>query len=544
VEQSPDAGLGQDVSVCEGTAVILDPAVSGPGFSYAWNTGSTDSVLNVSSSGVYSVAISNGGNCTGRDTVTVEINVQPSGPQIVGDLSYCEGETLILSSGAPANINASWTGPNGFSFTGASLNVPGLSAGQSGSYKVFLFSGGCLGPEDSVQVTVSPNPSLELGPDTAACSGTPIILGVPAQPGLSYQWTGGATTSTISVSGSGLFFLTIQNQANCSVRDSIQVSILPNPLPVEILNGSGSICANQSVWLKVRGRSAEQYLWTGPNGFSAVADSVLAGNGSFGNFTVQARRENCIGPVSDILLTAKALPQLAVSHAPVVCKGNTTEASVQTSPGANLLWSNFTSETQTRLSVGRHWVSASLNGCSVSDTFTIANSGPTAAFITNPADSLLEVYQEVNYLDRSLAGLNPLASWNWSLGFARQSSSQNPKINYQIESEVDIRLIVSDEAGCSDTLTKTFIIGPPSGWFIPNLFTPNNDGDNDLFVIGNLDKYPGTSLRIVNRWGREEAEISDYKNDWTGAGLEDGVYFYTIRRSDGQEFSGYIELKR
>jgi gliding motility-associated-like protein len=77
------------------------------------------------------------------------------------------------------------------------------------------------------------------------------------------------------------------------------------------------------------------------------------------------------------------------------------------------------------------------------------------------------------------------------------------------------------------------------------LFTPNGDKLNDLFVIRDLDKFPGTYLRIVNRWGKVETEVNDYKNDWSGDDLEEGIYYYNIKRGvDGQNFSGFVELKR
>jgi gliding motility-associated-like protein len=432
------------------------------------------------------------------------------------------------------------------SVSGSVLSIPGISAAQAGSYKVFLFSGGCLGPADSVQVAVSPNPSLELGPDTTTCSGTPVVIGVPSQAGLSYQWTGGATSSTIQVAGSGQYFLTVTASSGCSVTDSITVTLNTSPEPLEVLRGSQTICENQFTSFKVLSRSGEQYNWTGPNGFSAVGDSILVGTGysSTGTFTVQAVIGNCSGTAQSFDLVYKALPTLSVDYDSLVCKGKFKDVSAQATPGSLILWSNLSSGPQTQLSVGKQWVSAELNGCVVSDTFLIRNAGPTAGFITSPVDSLLEVFREVSFIDQTVAGIRPLTSWSWDMGSAGFSTEQNPRRTYSSDGLIDVRLIVLDQAGCSDTVVKTLVIGPPRGWFIPNLFTPNGDGDNDQLFIRDLEKFPGTSLRVVSRWGKVEADIADYKNDWTGEGLDEGIYFYTVRRSDGREFSGYIELKR
>ena len=59
-----------------------------------------------------------------------------------------------------------------------------------------------------------------------------------------------------------------------------------------------------------------------------------------------------------------------------------------------------------------------------------------------------------------------------------------------------------------------------------------------------MDKYPGTKVTVFNRWGHEEYSSKDYKNNWDGGSLVNGVYFYNIERADGQSFTGYVNLRR
>jgi gliding motility-associated-like protein len=83
---------------------------------------------------------------------------------------------------------------------------------------------------------------------------------------------------------------------------------------------------------------------------------------------------------------------------------------------------------------------------------------------------------------------------------------------------------------------------------VPNVFTPNGDNKNESFVIGNLELYPENELTIVNRWGNTVFERKGYRNDWTGAGLNEGTYFYLLkvkRESNQWEIhKGYITLLR
>ncbi|QNF31367.1 gliding motility-associated C-terminal domain-containing protein (plasmid) [Adhaeribacter swui] len=79
----------------------------------------------------------------------------------------------------------------------------------------------------------------------------------------------------------------------------------------------------------------------------------------------------------------------------------------------------------------------------------------------------------------------------------------------------------------------------------PNVFTPNNDGVNDLFEIRNLELYPANQLRIYNRWGQEVYKASGYKNNWSAENVTEGTYFYQLLLlNSGQQIKGWIEVVR
>ncbi|MFN0255901.1 DUF7507 domain-containing protein [Pedobacter ureilyticus] len=92
-----------------------------------------------------------------------------------------------------------------------------------------------------------------------------------------------------------------------------------------------------------------------------------------------------------------------------------------------------------------------------------------------------------------------------------------------------------------------YIDGPEL--LIPNLFTPNGDGNNDAFEILGLNQYANNELVIVNRWGNELFRTKNYQNNWTGEGLNEGTYYYLLRvqknsSSEWITFKGYVTLIR
>src|SRR5690606_1218478 len=83
---------------------------------------------------------------------------------------------------------------------------------------------------------------------------------------------------------------------------------------------------------------------------------------------------------------------------------------------------------------------------------------------------------------------------------------------------------------------------------VPNVFTPNGDGINDRFEIRGLTAYPENRLIIFHRWGTEVMHTTSYRNDWDGANLSEGTYYYVLelRTPNGrrQTFKGFITLVR
>ncbi|MGC1240179.1 MAG: gliding motility-associated C-terminal domain-containing protein, partial [Chryseosolibacter sp.] len=102
---------------------------------------------------------------------------------------------------------------------------------------------------------------------------------------------------------------------------------------------------------------------------------------------------------------------------------------------------------------------------------------------------------------------------------------------------------VMDSLGCVVTLIARVPLD--ESLFIPNVFTPNGDGSNDVFFIRNLPPAPSVNQLIVsNRWGKEVFASENYQNNWDGEGATDGLYFYRLQVTDGEALTGWIEIMR
>ena len=109
-------------------------------------------------------------------------------------------------------------------------------------------------------------------------------------------------------------------------------------------------------------------------------------------------------------------------------------------------------------------------------------------------------------------------------------------------------LYTEDSHKCSswDTVRVTVING--NVLFFYSAFTPNHDGDNDVFYIGNVEKFPDNNLKIYNRYGKLIYSAASYANDWDGSYLGNsvptGVYYYIFDDGIDKKYKGTVTILR
>jgi len=201
--------LGNDTSTC--SPLILNAGVFN---SYSWNTGDTTQTLFVVNSGAYSVTVGNG-NCTASDTIAVSINPLPP-PPLNSDTSICGGSIVIDADTISPYL---WN-------TGDTTQT--LLISNSGLYIVTIGSGYCT-TTDSINITINPIPTPNLGPDTSICGSSSILLDAGAG-FTNYLWSTGEISQTITVDSTGIGFdiinviVQVTDTLLCSGTNSINIT--------------------------------------------------------------------------------------------------------------------------------------------------------------------------------------------------------------------------------------------------------------------------------------------------------------------------------
>jgi gliding motility-associated-like protein len=137
-------------------------------------------------------------------------------------------------------------------------------------------------------------------------------------------------------------------------------------------------------------------------------------------------------------------------------------------------------------------------------------------------------------------------TYKWDLGNGDVKTTSTPVLSYTYTKPgiYSVKVRVTDRLRCVESCRATLIVeGPRLDITIPNIFTPNGDGKNDLFKIVNYTEDTPIQIKIFNRWGKQIALIEDGTKGWDGAGYPGGVYYYIINTAGGER-KGWVELIR
>ena len=197
---------------------------------------------------------------------------------------------------------------------------------QSGIYVHHYTNADGCASADTLHLTIRPLPTVAIMGTTTVCEGYTTQL--TASGGSSYVWSNAATTNSITVGQSGVYFVTATNVEGCSAVTSALVTVNPNP-QISI-TGNTTICAGSSTTLTATG--ASNYIW------STGAQTASLQVNAFGMYSVTGTSsEGCVGS-ADVVVLVSPQPVITIAGDTNICQGESTTLVAQ--GGVLYIWSN------------------------------------------------------------------------------------------------------------------------------------------------------------------------------------------------------------
>jgi gliding motility-associated-like protein len=486
------SGVGYSINV---TDVISPSDCSGPNgsialtvtgnsspYTYLWNTipAQTGATATGLPPGTYTCTITDINGCTRTYTGTVTLNNNAAMTATATPPSVCPGGLTLLSANVTTGTLTSFTWTPG-SLSGSSITV---SPATTTTYTVTGTN--AIGCNTTVQVTVTvnSNPSPPVANNVTVCSGANATLQVQSpQPGYIYNWYSSATGGSILASGTSYvvnnvtantsYYVEAISNSSCTSITRTQVDITVQQASAPSAN-TVTVCPGTSATLQVQNpQTGETYNW-----YAAATGGPVLSSGN--SFTVP----NVLTAVTYYVETVTSAGCVSPGRTPV----NISLYTQMGTPVVSVLNVSFNSITFSWLAI------PGATGYEVSTDGGISFQSPSSGTLgLTHIVSGLQGNQTVSLVVRTL-GPQACQTSPWS-AMARGTTLGTKEI------------------------------------FVPNVFTPNNDGRNDVLkVYGNL--MSGMRFNIFNQWGELIFSTQTVGSGWDGTykGKQQpvGVYAYTL----------------
>ncbi len=504
-----------------------------------------------------------GTTCNGYDGAAIDdILIKNADPNTANFSFNCTGPSSVdftnLSNVCSTGYLWNFGDPASGAFNTSTIFNPNHTFSGPGNYTVTLTSNGpCNAPGVFTQtISILSN---SVSSTNVSCfgsnDGTATAL---AAPPLNYSWNTVPVQTTQTATGlaAGTYTVDLSNATACPNTATVTITeptvVIPTLTSIAACN---NVCNGSVGITAVGGTPPYAYSWSIFGAGQNFSDSVCTG--TYTGTVIDAN--GCI--VSSVIaVDSLQSPQINCDSASV-CIGSIT---VLTATGADTyVWSPSTGLSATTGS--SVWANPTATttynvtgtnaaGCSGTTTVSVYVDdvvAPTAAFSFNPQQA--DVFNpQVNFINLT----NGTNSYVWNFDGIDFSNESDPSYYFPVDSggTYTVCLIAQNSIGCSDTVCHEVFINGFTSVYIPNAFSPNGDGSNELFFPVLRDVSRSTyDFKIFDRWGQIIFTTNSLESQWDGTfkgvNCKDGVYVWKIKyieESNGtnRELSGHFSLLR
>lgn len=494
-----------------------------------------------------------------------QVSVVPGPTLSVNSATICQGEGATLNVSGATNYTWQPGGSNASSvtFSPAVTTIYTITGTPSGTTT-------CISSATAEIVVNSAVPAVPIN-NGPLCEGSTLNLSVAAA--ASYTWNGpGSFVSNlqnpsipnVTTNENGVYSVTLTSASGCTTSATTSVTIIP--LPVPVVANNGPLCTGED--LTISGSGSAVYSWSGPNGFFSNLASPSISNvtpAAAGVYTLIAGVGSCTASATTNVIINPS-PSASMAYSGAACAG--LPMTLTGNGGTTFSWQGpggFSSSEQNPVfisNIGNNGTFtltvADAIGCTNSATMSVQiYPVPIADFNFSPIRPVINGENDVYFTDASHHAT--IAQWNWFFMNTPEFTSieQNPSFHYENPGDYVVALVVKSDKGCTDTIAKPLKVFEDYGLYVPNVFTPNGDGINDVFQAKGfgITKF---KMMIFDRWGEKIFETSEMEKGWDGTKqskhdvkygvLADGSYTWQITLTnvfgEAKEFTGHVILMK
>ncbi len=528
--------------ICNGgsTTISATPTGGTAPFTYTWNpnvgTGAGPISVSPTVTTTYTVTIVDGVGNTATDTALVSVNANPVAAA-GNDTTVCAGASVTLHGSGATTYQ--WTGgPATANYTVSPLVTT--------TYTLTAYNGACSDTE-TVVVHITPGLTVALTPVNASCHGlndgsatSQVSGGAPAY---TYSWNTIPVQTTANATGllAGSYTLLVTDQSNCTNTQT--VTITEPPLLSASIAGDSSVCSGNNATITASaagGTSPYTYTWS--NGLNPVVSQTVT-PASTTTYSLTLTDNKACTANATFTVNVLQKPTIAFTKSDSACVPLNASFTNATQNATSIVW-KFGDGTVSSLPNPVHvysvpgWYNVTLiatnNGCTdslVKNKYIHVFPQSHAALTASPA-TVSELSSEIIVTNLSTAYDTCKLYFGDSTAV---TDCMHPSHIYAGTGVYTITLITVTDKGCNDTARIQVMVEPETTFYIPEAYTPNEDGHNDVFMAygTNIKTF---EMYVYDRWGNLIYSSDDINKGWDGKlngnKLQEDVYVYKIKYSD------------
>lgn len=469
------------------------------------------------------------------------------------DTPVCQLVPVLFQSTGTANATYFWD----FGLPGATSTLanPSYTYTTTGTFTVTLIVSNCVG-SDTIRrnVSVVAPATLDVSAVPDLCPNDTISLQLSGAN--SYRWIAQAglldtvgNAPRFTGSSSTWVYLWAANSVGCEIYDSVFVRVLPNR---QVLPDSLLACLGGGITIQPNlGLEVASFFWEAHPAITNVNQQTQLVNPAVSTiFYLNSTDTSGCSQRDSVYVGVQ--PTVFANAGPDRYTCSTDSFTLIARGGQRYLWSTGDTATTLHLpasAAGTFWLIAYQDSCvSLPDTIRILRNEIEANFVFSPDTGYAPA--KISFINRSTG--DGVGQFRWDFGDGYFSNEESPNHVYRLPGEFTVTLIASNaQTSCSDTLEYRYVVIDSILLFIPNAFTPNGDGVNDVFKVVDRN-FQTFDIWIYNRWGQLVYYSNDPKFVWdgrlNGENLQPGNYPYLIRglgkNAKPLQYEGEIRLLR
>lgn len=516
---------------------------------------------------ISSSIVGTNGICTSVKNFTFTVVPNPTLAITTSSASICIGEAATLTVGGAASY--SWqplAGNAQLINNGAGVIVQPLT---SSTYSVFGSSGGCNSQIYTTSLLVKALPAFTASPlSSTVCENSSVVLKADGF-GCTFNWINSVNANNVNGNQITVFPKSSQvhtvtaNYNGCSKTQTLQIMTLTTPSPT-ISVSKNKICLTDTVFLT--GEGGIDYFWYGPDGQSQRGSHAFFIPKTINNFltyTLLVTGNNACSNSTTTAIEILKLPEGELENLPTslcvpACRTFSFSSYTKSTVADFIIDGSVFSEKQLKHCFsrpGNNIITVNMRDVNTSCTATKQYSifgypKPQADFTYSPIVPV-ENHDEVIFTNKSSTENNTTYQWFFNDNKPFVAAGKNASYLFVNPGSYAVSLLATNEFNCSDTVIKVVNVGSDFSIYIPNSFTPNEDGKNDIFkpiVYASKNYY----MRVFDRWGEEVFYTRDVAEGWNGSHGDEScpqdIYSYEIVLSNSlgerKQYIGTVLLLR